>query len=251
MGFRRRAATTRKVPDAVKEEFGLSFHYDIVQKVTRHNIPPSLTMNLDQTPSKFVPGSKATQAKIGTTTVPIVGSTDKKAITLTFVIALNGAFLPIQEFYEGKTTRYIPRVKFPESFCLSFNEKQWGDEKKSSKVIEDLIVPYVTNERAKLSSPKQPALLIMDVFKRQMTNPVLKKLEKHNILLTRIPGHMRHLFHPLDLTFNGYFKQLMKRKFAEWYAHKVTRALANGQDLESITIDFKLSTVKPLYTQNG
>ena len=101
MGFRRRAATTSKVevPDAVKEELGLSFYYDIVQKVTRHNILPSLTMNLDHTPSKFVPGSKATQAKIGSTTLSIAGATEKKAITLTFVIALNGAFLPIQETY--------------------------------------------------------------------------------------------------------------------------------------------------------
>ena len=31
----------------------------------------------------------------------------------------------------------------------------------------------------------------------------------------------------------------------EWSANKVTRALDDDQDLESITIDFKLSTVKP------
>ena len=62
---------------------------------------------------------------------------------------------------------------------------------------------------------------------------------------------MTYLFQPLDLTVNGYFKQFMQRKFVEWYAHKVTRALDNGQDLENMTIDFNLSTVKPLYTQNG
>ena len=42
-----------------------------------------------------VPGSKAAQAKIGSATLPNAGSTEKKAITLTFVIALNGAFLPL------------------------------------------------------------------------------------------------------------------------------------------------------------
>ena len=41
----------------------------------------------------------------------------------------------------------------------------------------------------------------------------------------------------------------MKRKFAEWSANKVTRALDDGQDLESITIDSKLSTVKPLHAK--
>ena len=74
-------------------------------------------MNLDQTTSKFVPGSKVTQANIWTTTVPIAGSVEKKAVTLTFVIALNGTFLRIQAIYEGKTTRRLPRVKFPEFFC--------------------------------------------------------------------------------------------------------------------------------------
>ena len=78
-------------------------------------------MNLDQTPSKFVLGSKATQAKIRSTTVPIAGSTEKKAITVTFLICLNGAFLPTRAIYEGKTRRCVPRVKIPESFCLSFN----------------------------------------------------------------------------------------------------------------------------------
>ena len=42
-------------------------------------------MNLDQTPSNFIPGSKATQAKIRSTTVSTAGSSEKKAITLTFV----------------------------------------------------------------------------------------------------------------------------------------------------------------------
>ena len=104
MDFIRCAATKGKVevPDAVKEEVSLSFYYDIVQKVTRHNVPPSLTMNLDQTPSKFVPGGKATQAKIGSTTVPIAGSTEKKAITLTFVIALNGIFYWFKQFKKVK-----------------------------------------------------------------------------------------------------------------------------------------------------
>ena len=69
-------------------------------------------MNLDQTPSKFARGCKATQAKIGSTTFPIAGSTEKKAINLTFVIALNGVFRPIQAIYEGKTTRCLPLVKF-------------------------------------------------------------------------------------------------------------------------------------------
>ena len=179
MGFKRRAAMAGKVevPDAAKEEVGLSFYYDIVQKVT--------------------------------------GSNKKKAITLTFVIALNGAFLLIQAIYESKTTRCLPRVKFPESFCLSFNENHWDNKKESLKMTEDINVPYVTKEREKLSSPNQPALLITDVFKGQMNTPILKKLEEHNSLITRVPGNMTHLFQPLDLTVNCYSKQFLRQKLVE------------------------------------
>ena len=176
-------------------------------KVKRHNIPPSLTMSVDQTPSKFIPGSKAMQAKIGSTTVPIAGSTETKTIILTFLIALNGAFVTIKAIYEGKTTGCLPRVKLPESLCLSINQKHWGNEKEILKRNEDVIVPYATKERQKLSDPNQPTLLIMNVLKWHMTNPVLKKLEEHSILLTRVPGNMIHLFRPLDLTVNGCFKQ--------------------------------------------
>ena len=75
------------------------------------------------------------------------------------------------------------------------------------------------------------------------------KFEEHNILYTRVSGNMTHLFKPLDLTVNCYFKQFMKRKFVEWYANKVTKAFDDGQDLGSITIDFKLLAVKPLHAK--
>ena len=68
------------------------------------------------------------------------------------------------------------------------------------------------------------------------------------MLPTRVPGNMAHLFQPLDLTVNGYFKQFVKRKFVEWYSNNVARALDDGQDLESIVIDFKLP-IKPLHAK--
>ena len=73
------------------------------------------------------------------------------------------------------------------SFCLSFNEKHWGNKKESLKITENIIVPYVTKEKEKLSLPKQPAQLIMGVFKGQITNPVLKKLEEYYLEESYLP----------------------------------------------------------------
>ena len=64
MGYVRRAGTTAKVPitDDLKKEIELTYLHGIVNIIEKYNIPPSLVLNLDQTPSKFVPGSRSTLA---------------------------------------------------------------------------------------------------------------------------------------------------------------------------------------------
>ena len=46
----------------------------------------------------------------------------------------------------------------------------------------------------KLSQSNQEALLIMDVFREQMTNTVFEKLKKHNIVVLLVPACVTHLF---------------------------------------------------------
>ena len=57
--------------------------------------------------------------------VPIKGLTDKRNITLTFVISLAGEFLPMQVIYKGKTKASLPRnFVFPKGFCLQLRKTQ-------------------------------------------------------------------------------------------------------------------------------
>jgi len=60
MGFVKRRFTSAKVdiPEKARKEIEYQFHHDIVSKVERYNIPNSLIINLDQTPSSIVPGRK-------------------------------------------------------------------------------------------------------------------------------------------------------------------------------------------------
>ena len=46
----------------------------------------------------------------------------------------------------------------------------------------------------KLSQSNQEALLIMDVFRGQMTNTVFEKLEKNSIVVSLVPAYVIHLF---------------------------------------------------------
>ena len=94
MGFRRRQVTTSKleIPKGALKEIKLLFHHDNSSKVEKFSIPHSLIINLDQTPTKYIPVRRTTMAKKNTKTVPIKGSSDKHIITATSAIRFNGTF---------------------------------------------------------------------------------------------------------------------------------------------------------------
>ena len=145
MGFHRRQATTSKleIPEGLLKEIKLLFHHDIASKVENFSITHSLIVNLDQTPTKYVPVGRTTLAKKNTKTVPIKGSSDKRTITATFAISLQGDFMSVQLIYGGKTRKCLPRFKFLEKFSLSYNETRYNNEKEACKFIEEILQPYI------------------------------------------------------------------------------------------------------------
>ena len=108
-----------------------------------NNIPKSMVINLDQTPSKYLPGCNKTLALKRIKSASVAGSTDKGTITATFNITMDGKFLPMQIIYGGKTSKSIPPVSFPDSFLVSGNKKHCRNEKESLKMLEHIIIPYV------------------------------------------------------------------------------------------------------------
>ena len=254
MGYVRRLATTGKVEisEKLKAEIETAYLYGIVQKINEHKIPSSMVINLDQTPSKFVPGCNKTLAKKGCKSVPIAGSADKRMITATFSITLTGEFLPIQLIYGGKITKSIPAVSFPSDFVISVNKNHYSNEKEALNMLENIIIPYVEQQRVSLNLAfDHPALIIMDVFKGQMTCAVRELLNENHILLEKVPANLTYLFQPLDVQRgpNGYVKRFMKKKFALWYSDQVIRALDEGKDIKDVEISLKLSIVKPLHAK--
>ena len=238
MGYVRKLATTGKVEisEKLKAEIETVYLYGIVQNINEHKIPSPMIINLDQTPSKFVPGCNKTLAKKGSKSVPTAGSTDKRMITATFSITLTGEFLPIQLIYGGKANKSIPAV----------------NEKEALNMLENVIIPYVENQRVSLNLDFDlPALLIMDVFKDQMTCAVRELLNESHILLEKVPGNLTYLFKPLDVQGgpNGYVKRFMKKKFTLWYSDQVIRAPDEGKDIKDVEISLKLSVVKPLHAK--
>ena len=63
---RRMVTTSRPIVTAfLWEEVRTQFHNDIASAVIKYNIPDELILNIDQTPSKYVPTENATMAVTG------------------------------------------------------------------------------------------------------------------------------------------------------------------------------------------
>ena len=96
----------------------------------------------------------------------------------------------MQLIYGGKTTKSLPRFKFPNDFSLSVNKTYYSNEKEACKLIEEILVPYIEKVRQEENLPvSQKTLVIMDVFSGQITSVVLdcfnlRKLKLYAYLLT-------------------------------------------------------------------
>ena len=152
-------------------------------------------------------------AEKGSNFVRISGLSDKRSMTVTFTITLNGKFFPMQLISGGKTNQWLPKFEFPVGFFLSASTKHYSNTAESIKLIKEIIIRYIEKERISPNESKaKPALLIMDVFRGQMTAYVLTFLKDNNILLVRVPANMMHIFQPLQLTVSA-SKTFMRKKF--------------------------------------
>ena len=110
------------------------------------------------------------------------------------------------------------------------------------------MIPYVNQQRQETKlSLDHPALLILDVFRGQLTNEVVREMKEHDIGMCQVPANMTHLFQPLDLAVNGSAKAFLKVKFTGWFSQKIQEALSEDKDLEDIDIPLTLSVLKPLH----
>ena len=248
----RRMATTAKIPvsPALIAEIKLDYQRKYQRLQKWHNIPKDLIVNFDQTPLPYICASKHTLELRGAKSVPLVGKGKTKQITGTFAISQSGVFLPIQLIYEGKTTRCLPKIDFPEGFNVTFTKNHWSNEEKAIEFLKEIVFPYLKSEKERLNLPAdQKSLLIYDVFRGQTTEKVTKIIEENDCVILYVPANMTNFFQMLDLNVNGYAKEFLKKKFELWYSEKVQNQLEAGKDIYDVTVSMKLSDLKPKQAQ--
>ena len=138
---------------------------------------------------------------------------------------------------------------FQTDFFISYNETHWSNEAETLRLLDDVIKPYIENARSELDLPAQKALLIWGVFKAQSMDTVKQRMSTIGVERVQVPKNLTRLLHPLVLTTNGSVKIDGKESFCGYYSSTcISKALIAEPDRDpaySITVDIKLSTLKP------
>lgn len=139
LGYVKRKGTkaARKLPDDYEHQKS-EFLRIIKETITKHNIPPQLIFNFDQTGLKIVPVSNWTLATEGSTQVDIIGLEDKREITALLGSKADGCLLPPQILYQGKTDQCHAKYPFPDDWDIYHTENHWS--------TEESMVRYVTHK---------------------------------------------------------------------------------------------------------
>ena len=130
---------------------GKHFLAHIKGMVDAHRIPADLIINWDQTGIHLAPAGQWTFERRGTKRVEICAAADKRQITATFAATMNGEFLPMQLFCEGKTDICHPKFKFPVSFDVFHTPNHWSNGSTCVRFVNNVIIPYVKQKRQSLA----------------------------------------------------------------------------------------------------
>ena len=127
-----------EVPEGARKKQHYSRTVNVIEK---HNIPKSLVLNSDKIPSKYVTVGRTTMAPKNSTRVGLAGSTDKRSITLTLTVTLDGKILPFQIIYGGKTDQSLPKMTFPPKFSANVKEKHYSNTEEVIKHLQEIVIP--------------------------------------------------------------------------------------------------------------
>ena len=91
--------------------------------------------------------------------------------------------------------------------------------------------------------PDYRALILLDNFKGQCTEKLLRFLDFNNINVIMIPPNCTDRLQPLDVSVNKPAKEFLRQKFHTWYAQNVCAQLEGKAAKEPV--DLRMSVVKP------
>jgi hypothetical protein len=209
-GFTRRKGTKAARKQSAEEDAAVVERYllQTAALVEKHKIPRELVINADETPVLLVDLGQFTLAPRGDKQVRILGTGDKRNVTVTLCTTASGHTLGLQVIWNGKegSKRAIPKVVVPSDWLQVQTPTHWQNERTWAEHFTKVVLPYIKATRLRLGTPEQPAIYLIDTHTSHLASS-LRELCKQNFVILRfiVPG-MTGEMQPLDVGINSLFK---------------------------------------------
>ena len=140
-------------------------------------IPACLSLTCDQTGIRIVPSSPWIMERQGARRAEMIGSGDKRKITVVFPGSLVG------DLYKGKQLNVILNSNSLGPWLEHYTHapQHWSKEKYSDGVHRANNYTVCERIQATIQKEKQAAVIVMENFKRQITDAVFHLLEANSI----------------------------------------------------------------------
>lgn len=251
--FRVGTQTAGKLPENWVDQ-GTDFVHRIAALVKQYKISQHLVINYDQTGLHLVPNSKRTYEKKGLEDVKILGEGDKRQITAVMGSCLDGALLPLQLIYEGKTTKCevsTTAESIQHGFLISHSENHWSTQETMEQYFELVIQPFIAKQIATFDlKSNSRAIVILDCWNVHKSKEFMSYVRtKHkNILLVFVPANCTGKFQVADVALNFPFKHFVKVQFEDWSMTQIINQLetGNADSTKPLSFSNSLTVLKPL-----
>lgn len=222
--------------------------------IKEEDIPPELWVNSDQTQAIYAPGDKMTWAETGSKQVAVIGTEEKRAITILVSVASDGTVPPMQAIYSGKTDRSRPSKNAPKfkdladaGFLLqeSGTATYWSNIQTMKDFANRILAPYFNKKKAELKlPPSQKSLWTIDVWSVHRSKEFRGWMKKTHptIILDFVPGGCTSVAQPCDVGIQRPFKLSLKRSYHEDIVADVVDQLKAGGEV--VSIDTRLAVIR-------
>lgn len=249
----KRAATTKTREKPNDLEAKKNVFITVASEIfRRHDIPPQLVINCDETGVLFVPAARYTFTMKGSKKVRAIGvGCDKAQFTATIAVTETGEALKTQLIFGGTTARCHPGgangIRYNELF-FDHSASHWQTPETYIRYIQNIIIPYKDNFIATNNLPRnQCCILKQDLHYSHIDKDVLELMHRHNIIPLMIPANCTDWIQECDVVVNKPFKAAIRKAFKVYLHEKFEEYIAvESNDPNLWAPNLNIGVIKPL-----
>ena len=239
--------------------------YRLLYVVVTENVPAKLVFQMDETGVMLLPFSKKGRAQSGASEVKWHGCNEKRQFTLSPIIdGENELVRPCQMIWGGtefcaKTGERLdlscPRGKLADEHSENLYHTQTGSHWCTLGSLMLLITTLAAHveavcEHLGLDYEAQAWIFVMDCYSVHICKEFLEwcQTEFPNLKLLYVFANCTEWLQPLDLSWNGPFKSILRTEAGTWLAKYVAEQLRICKDPAKVQLNVKKSYLQKFFT---